>query len=1526
MNVEGEQIITPNRLAYLRNQYASAAPPNSPVLAQHTLVVLLEYQGKWIRKRTGHPDPRDALARSVDRTLFFVPWFRIEEYQTDIANIRMIKASAGAPRRDRKDDSGPRPRKDAKVKEPVDPNFTIGVGHIDESKIKEIDPSEVANRRTATMHAIVGVTNTRIGLTMNIPALLDTGADLSCMSALFARALQLKLLPVASVPEVANLSLTGVDNQQCDCAGVAIVMLKTTHKEMAVRLMVLKDMEESMILGRDLMGELGITLSGLPSGYPAQTERDEYDPLFDHSDEIRQFDQRCKETDAGLDGKLLDQFMERVNGAIRRNEALPMSSKCDLPIAIVRLPLKPGEEPVFQHQYGMSGQKKEALKAQIKEWMACGFVVRGSSNSPYNIPIFAVLKREAPGEKKTSWRFVMDLRKLNPKLDVKMRENIPHIEDMWPLLDGFVLVTALDLTNAYFHCPLFGPDQDKLTFSLDGERFKWVVAPFGLLHLVSHFQDLMETMVEDLRTRILLIIYLDDIIIPTRRLTPDEPIEVTMVRHAQHVAEVIDRLTKHGMRLKAKKCRFAKFVMRILGHICTGAGTRPDPEKLEVLRDYPRPRTTTQVFAFLGFVNFLRKYIVDYATLYGPIEALRNVRDVVAAWTADPRCEAAFTSTLAILENAPLIQQPQPGLLLKIATDASDFGMAAVLFQGEHKDPSLMRICGLAAKAFNKQQQKYATPMKELLAVIMALQKFHELLHGVEFVLYTDHKSLTYLLTQTQPSKMLVRCLDIIQQFRFTIVHCPGIDNILPDRLSRIYPTHSLLGGGELQRNSALRSTVSLPFLKHLEQLRISLTPEEEKQRLVLVQNEKTLKSSSRKRKSHEAVTDRSEVCALSASGPTLEDEIGTVILPISDAKTGAVIRRIRLEYKGTPDQLAAIFYEKKVPPTEQRAAIVERAHADAGHFGAEVVHERLWAEGYFWQGMMRDCQVCQFACDECLRHAVKRVGYRPLKSIEAKYPFDHVAADLCTFSKQKSHRGNLYCMVWVDVATKFTVLVALKTKGAKEVAEAMFNVISLFGIPKIIQTDGGGEFKAATLEMAKLMGVDSRLTSPYHPSANGAAERTVGLVKTTMNKMCQGNLANWDLHLPVVQMALNNRIHSETGSTPMELMYARPTNSFMDYKDVKSNLKTPAELVQDGIRTLTILHPAIAERVAERRTKRNEYFDKAHRRMRHVEMERGDWCMILDPVKRNAGEPNWIGPYKVLGKTHGSYQLTDLNNKVLGRTVAPEHTKKIPVPRAKDADSKEVAIGSIVTHKGTTGNFQYYVHWKGFPNSEDSWVHNDEFVDTNIIREYWKRQGPRTGNAPVASAVGVGTTPARKQTAARSDSKLTTAVAEAEQEYVPLKIWNKVVIKDKWTGKPELFYEVEWIVNEFDGVDSKSYQRCETFDLYTDYDDLIQDFVDEVGPDRITDVAKEFAKAQEEYLRTNVDSKSSKRRKTSVSTAVDLGSSAKASVPVLDDAVIRADVEASPASSASLRGVPAEASSSNLRRSTRGKDNPRGL
>ena len=163
----------------------------------------------------------------------------------------------------------------------------------------------------------------------------------------------------------------------------------------------------------------------------------------------------------------------------------------------------------------------------------------------------------------------------------------------------------------------------------------------------------------------------------------------------------------------------------------------------------------------------------------------KPIRDVLKAdisfhW--DTEQKEAFASIKKILSTEPALAFYDVEKPVLISCDASQSGLGAVLIQED-------RPVVYASRALTDAETRYAQIEKELLAIVFALNKFHQYVYGKSAVVESDHKPLESIIKKPLVSAppRLQRMLLQLQKYSFTLIYKPGKDMVLADTLSRAY-------------------------------------------------------------------------------------------------------------------------------------------------------------------------------------------------------------------------------------------------------------------------------------------------------------------------------------------------------------------------------------------------------------------------------------------------------------------------------------------------------------------------------------------------------------------------------------------------------------------------------------------------------------------------------------------------------------------------------------------------------------------
>jgi hypothetical protein len=294
-------------------------------------------------------------------------------------------------------------------------------------------------------------------------------------------------------------------------------------------------------------------------------------------------------------------------------------------------------------------------------------------------------------------------------------------------------------------------------------------------------------------------------------------------------------------------------------------------------------------------------------------------------------------------------------------------------------------------------------------------------------------------------------------------------------------------------------------------------------------------------------------------------------------------------------------------------------------------------------------------------------------------------------------------------------------------VGSTLFDVFTTFGFPKIVQSDNGTEFVNSVLKhLFDGAKVDHRLVTPYHPRANGIAERTVQTSVSTIKKLLDGAQKDWDMAVPFVQFAMNTKVAAIHKTTPFAAVFGRSTNLFADFSATPATSSMPADVDARVQFMQESLFPGIAELARSAQDAMKSSFDDAH--MQAV-IPDGSYVMVRDNARRKKLDPRFEGPFKVIGKTRNTYTLQDNSGALLPRNYPPSALKLISADPVLESASYEV--DAILNHRSAAHGYEYLVRWKNYTKEHDSWEPPASFDDEATIATYWNRRKESASATP---------------------------------------------------------------------------------------------------------------------------------------------------------------------------------------------------
>ena len=680
----------------------------------------------------------------------------------------------------------------------------------------------------------------------------------------------------------------------------------------------------------------------------------------------------------------------------------------------------------------MPVNEQEELDRFLDEHLRKGYII--PSKSPIASPVFFIKKKDG------RLRLVQDYRKLND-FTIKNRYPLPLASDIINRLRHARLFTKFDVRWGYNNIRIRAGDEWKAAFTTNRGLFEPQVMFFGLTNSPATFQALMNTIISDLVATGRVAVYLDDILIYSS----------THEEHRDTTHEVLQRLQTHDLYLRPEKCEFDRDEIEYLGLIIKQGEVSMDPVKVKAVTDWPTPRNLRELRGFLGFANFYRRFIKDFAKLARP---LNNLTKKDTPWTWNGSQRQAFQALKDTFSRKPILAVWEPGRPTRLEVDASGYATGGVLLQKLEDD--LWHPIAFRSQSMVEAERNYEIYDKEMLAIIRALEDWRHYLEGLPrtFDIISDHRNLEYWQTAQNLTRRQARWSLYLSRFDFHLTHKPGTTNTQADPLSRI-SIHQVTDADDNRDQIVLRP-------EHFASVAATS-----------IADANTLE-----RQIRDATDQDPEVVLalrlLKERGP----QQLTNNLTDWEARDGLAFYRGRIYIPRVPDL---------------RKQIVRLCHDSllTGHPGQRATLE-LVSRLYWWPGMTAFVNKYVAGCDTCQRCKPTRHPRSTLQPHDVPDgPWQTVGVDLVTGLPQV--KGYDAVVVYIDHYSKQVhVLPTTSDVDADGIADIHYReVFRLHGIPTKIVSDRGPQFAARLMKaLYQKLGITHALTTAYHPQSNGQTER----------------------------------------------------------------------------------------------------------------------------------------------------------------------------------------------------------------------------------------------------------------------------------------------------------------------------------------------------------------------------------------------------------------------------------------------------
>ena len=915
-----------------------------------------------------------------------------------------------------------------------------------------------------------------------------------------------------------------------------------------------------------------------------------------------------------------------------------------------RIPTDPAQRPVQSRARRLDPEKLAVAKKELGKLEELGICYKGRSE--WSSPLLVTTKPCG------GWRVCGDYRRVNA-MTTDDRYPVRTLQDFTSELHGKKFFSKVDLMKGYHQIPVAEEDIGKTAVITPFGLYVFPCTPFGLKNAGQDFQRLMDEILGDLPR---VFVYIDDILIASE----------SREQHLQDLDTVFKTLAANGLVVQRSKCLFGQSSLEFLGYHVDQNGIAPLPHRVEAISAATPPTTVKELQRFLGMVGYYRRFIPKAARhLFHLFEALKGPNDKkpkTLEWTKD--CQASFDATKKALADATLLFHPRPGAQLALTTDASNMAIGAVL---EQRGPDGWEPLAFYSSKLEPHQRMWPPYDRELLAAYKGTRHFRPYVEGRPFTLYTDHQSLIPSIHKKTDPQTLRQTyqLGCISEYTTDIRYLEGKANVVADALSRPNeeaPEVSAVTSGS-SISSETHTSLSPPNWSVFSPKQTSTTPSPSSPMVsptataAAAAPSSSTSSNSDERKTEarerfDAATSDLEM-VVNAIGDLGMDWVAVARQQPLDPEFRQLRDNVRsgLDFRSVDIGQTSLIVDfsngpaRPYIPFQFRKRVFELLHG-LGHPGVERTRKAICSK-VVWPSIREDVSKWARECLHCQRSKVVRHVTPPIGTFEVPNKrFEHCNIDIVTMPVSNGYH---YLLTAVDRFSRWPIAVPMTDMTAASVLDAFsYGWIQHYGIPASVTTDRGVQFTSEIFkQLVKAWGINSHLTAPYHPEANGLVERFHRRMKESLIALGHEAPEEWFWRLPMTMLCIRTTVKPDVGASPADLVYGE-------------GLAVPGEVLP--------ANPADEERLVEQRAAaladlRLEVSrlmptpTSAHRRpLVHMPDDLATCTHVF--VRRGAG-----GAFSALRAPYvGPFRVTDRNNVNFRIAIPGRANETVAISRVKPA------------------------------------------------------------------------------------------------------------------------------------------------------------------------------------------------------------------------------------------------------------------
>lgn len=739
-----------------------------------------------------------------------------------------------------------------------------------------------------------------------------------------------------------------------------------------------------------------------------------------------------------------------------------------IPDYTISLKLRENATPVYIKERQIPYALTDRVNKELELLESSGIITK-TSNSDWGSPLVVIPKADG------GVRLCVDYKVgVNQRL-VSAHYPIRKIDHIFNSLSNSKYFCRLDLYKAYLHVAVDDQSSAIQTISTHKGIYRMNRLSFGIKTAPAEFNRIIDQILRDIpKTES----YFDDIVIHGE----------SMAECRANLRACLYQLQKFDLHLNVSKCTFFEEKIEFLGHTIEYNKVQKSQSKVTAILKIPQPKSVEEVRRFLGMVTYYSRFIPNASTITAPIRHLLKETSKFI-WTT--QCQAAFNTLKNEIASDRVLMPFNPALPVQLTCDASPKGIAAVL---SHLVGDYERPIAFASRSLTPAEQNYSQLDREALAIVYAVQHFHEYIFGRPFKLVTDNQPLSRIFHQNSKlpqmtSSRLQRYAAFLAGYNYEVISKKSDEIVHVDCLSRATVT------AKGCKENSINQEVHLICNSIVQQI-----------------NSKKLNFKS-------------------IQEETRKDAILSKI--ISDLRGGKIT-----ESEYTIDSNILFRGQRVVVPVSLQQLVLQELH----HTHVGVTKMKQLARRYvYWMSIDRDIEKYVRSCSSCVsvQNSPAKTPLHPWEEPDSNWQRVHI-------DYAGPYNGHHFLVV-VDSKSKWAeVGVCSAAPSSSSTIDILQTIFSRNGYPEVLVSDNATIFTSDEFTtFCTDSGIFQKFIAPGHPATNGLAERNVQTLKKKLTAMSNENLP---IKIKIREIMFKYRATPlQNGKTPAEQYLGRQIRMRLD-------------------------------------------------------------------------------------------------------------------------------------------------------------------------------------------------------------------------------------------------------------------------------------------------------------------------------------------------------------------------------------------